>query len=318
MYDTKQQSYEKLVQMLLESGIGDEESTMPDNFEKLVPIFYGRNQELDIALVALYEGRNVLMRGEQNIGKTALIKTLLYRLQQEVNGLGEEMLVIYIRDLCSASVSGFYRSILLAITKQLSGNSAEAKNVADSLGGIWVTQKNKLEGGVDLGFFALKDSYETNSINLSESDLYRQLLYWLNQAEKIYSKVVIAVDDIGSKQVPIRQILENSLELFRQGKKRAFLIMDNGSTNPKDERLQSLGIFSELIELKAMNELELLQVALDYINSEQTISSTEVLPVTEAVLAKNHFLMTFDRIGKEAQEKGLTEEILAGLLADES
>ncbi|PSB56472.1 hypothetical protein [Chamaesiphon polymorphus] len=33
---------------------------------------------------------------------------------------------------------------------------------------------------------------------------------------------------------------------------------------------------------------------------------------------KNDFLMTFDRIGKEAQDKGLTEEILAGLLADES
>lgn len=33
---------------------------------------------------------------------------------------------------------------------------------------------------------------------------------------------------------------------------------------------------------------------------------------------KNSFLMTFDRIGKEAQNKGLTEEILAGLLADES
>lgn len=32
----------------------------------------------------------------------------------------------------------------------------------------------------------------------------------------------------------------------------------------------------------------------------------------------NDFLMTFERIGQEAQEKGLTEEILAGLLADES
>jgi hypothetical protein len=33
---------------------------------------------------------------------------------------------------------------------------------------------------------------------------------------------------------------------------------------------------------------------------------------------KDDFLMIFDRVGKEAQEKGLTEEILAGLLADES
>jgi hypothetical protein len=33
---------------------------------------------------------------------------------------------------------------------------------------------------------------------------------------------------------------------------------------------------------------------------------------------KNDFLITFDRIGKEAKDKGLTEEILVGLLADES
>lgn len=33
---------------------------------------------------------------------------------------------------------------------------------------------------------------------------------------------------------------------------------------------------------------------------------------------KDGFLMIFDQVGKEAQEKGLTEEILAGLLADES
>jgi hypothetical protein len=33
---------------------------------------------------------------------------------------------------------------------------------------------------------------------------------------------------------------------------------------------------------------------------------------------EDDFLTVFDRIGKEAQDKGLTEEILAGLLADES
>ncbi len=33
---------------------------------------------------------------------------------------------------------------------------------------------------------------------------------------------------------------------------------------------------------------------------------------------EDDFLTVFDRIGKEAQAKGLTEEILAGLLADES
>jgi hypothetical protein len=33
---------------------------------------------------------------------------------------------------------------------------------------------------------------------------------------------------------------------------------------------------------------------------------------------QNDFSITFAQIGREAQEKGLTEEILVGLLADES
>jgi MoxR-like ATPase len=70
--------------------------TPPDDFELVAKIFQGRSQELDNALPALYEGRNVLIRGTWGIGKTALIKTLLYRLQQEVSELGEEMLVLYL------------------------------------------------------------------------------------------------------------------------------------------------------------------------------------------------------------------------------
>lgn len=263
------------------------ESTPPDDFEKLAKIFYGRNQELDIALVTLYEGRNVLIRGKWGIGKTALIKTLLYRLQQEVDELGEEMLVIYISDLPSASVSDFYRSVLLAVTKQLSENSDKAKNVADSLGGMLVTHKNKLEGGVNLGFFALKGSREPNSIELSESELYRQLLYWLGQAEEIYGKVVIAVDDMDKKETPIvQQILESSLDLFRQGRKRAFLMTGRGFTDLQDATLQALGIFSESIELAPMSTEELKQIALNYLNSERLTPSTNILPFTEEVLAQ--------------------------------
>ncbi len=109
--------------------------TPPDDFELVAKIFQGRSQELDNALPALYEGRNVLIRGTWGIGKTALIKTLLYRLQQEVAELGEEMLVLYLGGIPKATVADFYRAVLLAITQQMSRQSAEAKKVADSLTG---------------------------------------------------------------------------------------------------------------------------------------------------------------------------------------
>jgi Cdc6-like AAA superfamily ATPase len=261
--------------------------TPPDDFQELAKIFCGRDRELDIVLPTLFEGRNVLIRGKWGIGKTALIKTLLYRLQQEVSELKEEMLVLYISDLPSASISDFYRSVLLAVTKQLAGNSTDAKKISDSLGGMVVTHKNKVEGGVNLGILSVKSTREANSVDLAEGELYHQLLYWLGQAEEIYGKVVIAVDDMDKKETPIvQQILESSLELFRQGKKRAFLMTGRGFTDLQDVTLRALGIFSESIELAAMSDVELRQIALNYLNSGRITSSAEVLPFTEEVLAQ--------------------------------
>jgi hypothetical protein len=57
-------------------------TTPPDEIEQIAAISHGRDHELDMALFTLYDGKNVLIRGTWGIGKTALIKTLLYRLQQ--------------------------------------------------------------------------------------------------------------------------------------------------------------------------------------------------------------------------------------------
>jgi hypothetical protein len=41
-------------------------------------------------------------------------------------------------------------------------------------------------------------------------------------------------------------------------------------------------------------------------------------PISDFSSNQKNILVVFDQIGKEAQEKGLTDDILAGLLADES
>ena len=41
----------------------------PESPDELSRIFYGRQQELDLALPALYEGRNVLVRGLWGLAK---------------------------------------------------------------------------------------------------------------------------------------------------------------------------------------------------------------------------------------------------------
>jgi hypothetical protein len=85
--------------------------TPPDEFAQVAKIFHGRSQELEIALPTLYEGRNVLIRGKWGIGKTALIKTLLHQLQQEVVEMNETMLVLYLGGIPKPTVINYLNSV---------------------------------------------------------------------------------------------------------------------------------------------------------------------------------------------------------------
>ncbi len=266
--------------------------TPPDEFAQVAKIFYGRSQELEIALPTLYEGRNVLIRGKWGIGKTALMKTLLYRLQQEVSELNETMLVLYIGGIPKPTVIDFYRAVLLAVTKSISQQndswqSEDAKKVADSLAGIPIDSiKIKQEGSISFGIFGYKISSEPNSTSGGENDVYQQLLYWLKEAADIYGKVVIAVDDLDKLNTPIvQEVLENSLELFRQGKgKRAFIMTGRGFTDLQEATNFSLGIFSEDINLQRMSNADLRQIVINYLNAVRQTPSDTIAPFTDEVL----------------------------------
>jgi Cdc6-like AAA superfamily ATPase len=281
-------------QTLQQWGLSDNpfDFTPPDEFAQVARIFHGRSQELEIALPTLYEGRNVLIRGKWGIGKTALMKTLLYRLQQEVAELNETMLVLYLGGIPKPTVIDFYRAVLLAVTKSIaqhndSWQSEEAKKVADSLSGIPIDSiKIKQEGGINLGIFGYKISSEPNSPGGGENDVYQQLLYWLKEAADIYGKVTIAVDDLDKLNTPIvQEVLENSLELFRQGKgKRAFIMTGRGFTDLQEATNFSLGIFSEDINLQRMSNADLRQIVINYLNSVRQKPSDRISPFTDEVL----------------------------------
>jgi Cdc6-like AAA superfamily ATPase len=266
--------------------------TPPDEFALVAKIFHGRSQELEIALPTLYEGRNVLIRGKWGIGKTALIKTLLHRLQQEVAELKETMLVLYIGGIPKPTVIDFYRAVLLAVTKSItqhpdSWQSEAAQKIVDSLAGMPIdSSKIKQEGSISFGLFGYKISSEPNSTSGGENDVYQQLLYWLKEAADLYGKVVIAVDDLDKLNTPIvQEVLENSLELFRQGKgKRAFIMTGRGFTDLQEATNFSLGIFSEDINLQRMSNTDLRQIVINYLNSVRQQPSESIAPFTDEVL----------------------------------
>jgi Cdc6-like AAA superfamily ATPase len=261
-------------------------TTPPDEIEQIAAIFHGRDHELDMALFTLYDGKNVLIRGTWGIGKTALIKTLLYRLQQEIAEIKEEMLVLYLSGIPKATTIDFYRAVLLAVTTQMSGQSEEAKKVAENLTGMAVqNSKIKKEGGVSFGVFSYKVTSEPNAADIRENEIYQQLLYWLHEAEEIYGRVVIAIDDLDKKDTPIAQeIIENSLDLFRQGAKRAFVMTGRGFTDLQQATIFSLGVFSEDINLQPMSNDDLRQIVINYLNTKRQEQNDSIAPFTTEVL----------------------------------
>jgi hypothetical protein len=262
-------------------------TTPPEDIEQLAQVFYGREAELENALPALYEGRNVLVRGAWGIGKSALIQTLLARLQEEVASLGESMLVLYLDRVPGESPTDFYRALLLAVADRLaeSTNDEEARAIADNLRGRSSLQsKVKIEGRVTLGFVSFAGSNESPS-STTINDPYALLIPMLEQAQESFDRIVLAVDDLDKKDVVILQeILEGSLQLFRRGRRRAFLMTGRGFTDLQEANLKALGIFSEDFTLDPMSQNALRRIAINYLNLVRQTTSDDTYPFTETVL----------------------------------
>ncbi len=262
--------------------------TPPDDPEKLAQIFYGRDEVLDIAIPTLYEGRNILIRGAWGIGKTALIFNLINQLQQEVAEINEQMLVLYLSSIPGDSSDEFYRALLLGIADSLADKDEEAKDITDTLLGYSIQNpKTTIEGQVKLGILSFGKRQESTSNKVSPTDNidpYPLLIRLLNKAEKIYSRVVIAIDDFDKKEtIVVQSILESSLDLFRMGKNRGFIMTGRGFTELQDSTLKSLGIFSEDIPLKLMSQDDLKQIMINYLNSVRDEQRNDTYPFTEEV-----------------------------------
>lgn len=290
--------------------------TPPDDIKKLAQIFYGREAELNAAIPALYEGRNILIRGAWGIGKTALILRLLDCLQQEVASLNEKMLVLYLNSVLGDSPQDFYRALLLAIADRLaqSNGDLEAKAIADSLRGrTGLQSKVKTEGRVTLGFASFAGSSESPS-SAKIDDPYALLIPMLDKAQESFDRIVLAVDDLDKKDtIVVRDILEGSLDLFRRGEKRAFLMTGRGFTDLQEASLKALGIFSEDFSLNPMSQEALYQVAINYLNLARESTSNQPYPFTETVLNLiTEYAQGIPRQLNAICEKVLREAAMAG------
>jgi len=234
-------------------------TTPPEDPARLAKVYHGRNEAFEIAIPALYRGRNILVRGAWGIGKTSFILTLLNRLQHEVAALDESMLVLYLSQIQGDTPADFYRALLLAVAKSLP-EDPDAQRIANSIQGLSIQPgKTTVETKVNLGVFtfgAKRDlAGEPTEIEL---DPYTYLLPLLEKAQQGYGRVVIAIDDLDKKEATVIQdILEGSLELFRNTQKISFLMTGRGFTELQEASLRTLGIFAEDLSLDPMSEADL-------------------------------------------------------------
>ncbi len=265
-------------------------ATPPDDPELLSQIFYGRDQELDIAIPTLYEGRNILVRGAWGIGKTSLILNLIYQLQQEVAALDQKMLVLYLSSIPGEKTVDFYRALLMAVADSLKDKDSEAQDIANTLLGYSIQRtKTSTEGKVQLWTisFSVKDESPSNPLTPNtNADPYPLLMRLLDKAEQTFDRIVFAIDDFDKKDpIVVQTILEGSLDLFRNSKRRAFIITGRGFTDLQEATLKALGIFSEDINLIPMTQEDLRHIAINYLNSVRMSHRDDCYPFTEEVMS---------------------------------
>jgi len=266
-------------------------ATPPENPAELSRIFYGRQQELEVALPALYEGCNVLVRGLWGVGKTAFILCLLHRLQQEVAALDERMLILYIGRFPGETSEALYRALLLPLSETLADAEPEARCVWDVLSGLQITHSHQLqvEGKVDLQLVSLGGSWERGQEEGWQiQNVYAVLLRLFGVAQEQYRRVIVAIDDLDKKEPrAVQDLLDDATDLLRRGQgKRGFLLTGRFTSALQDASGQMLGLFSEIITLPRMNTDGLYHIAVNYLNTARKRPSGEVVPFTSEVISE--------------------------------
>ena len=286
----------------------------PEDAVALSRIFYGRQRELDLALPALYEGRNVLVRGLWGVGKTAFILYLLHRLQQETAVLGEQMLILYLGRFPGETSEALYKALLLPLSGALAGIEPEAHCVWDVLSGLQVTHSRQIqvEGKVDLQLVSLGGSWEQGKEEGWQlQNVYTVLLRLLDVAQEQYGRVILAVDDLDKKEPrAVQDLLEDATDLLRRGQgKRGFLLTGRFTSALQDVSGRMLGLFSEVITLPRMSTDDLYHIAVNYLNTARERPSGEIMPFSPEVIAQiadyaYHIPRQFNLICEKVMRRG--------------
>lgn len=265
----------------------------PADPAELMRYFVGREEEIEIAVPLLYDGRNILVQGIRSIGKTAFILATLYRLQQDARAQCTHVLPIHITEFRGGEAEAFYRVVLYGLARGMAAQNRRARNVLRALVGEETVRGYKGAMKAGLGFHAFTAAEAEIGVEL-EREASRTLrightLHFLNELlEEVQKKnwrVVIALDDLDKvvDQKAVKEMLHDVLNLLRD-ERCAFILTGRPITIFEDIDFMSLRVVSEIFTLKLLTKEQLCKIAVRQLNTVRKEPRDDAFPISDEVL----------------------------------
>jgi AAA ATPase domain len=267
---------------------------------QLARLFTGRRAELSRAILPLFNGRNILVRGMLGVGKSAFILRLLHELDAQAKAARDRLLPIYIYHFYGGATEDFYRLIVLVLAQILSDKDKEAQAVLDALRGWKISSSRSRGVGAKFGVqvcelakaeisLEAKDEIKREIASFNPFDF---LELFVERACKRFGRLVIAVDDLDKSKPEnlrlVQAMLQGALPLLRNSR-IGFIL--TGITLPLahlatfDLYGAMLGLFDETVQLNVLLTEELREIAMKTLNLVRKIEQASSLPLHEDALA---------------------------------
>jgi hypothetical protein len=266
---------------------------------QLARLFTGRRGDLSRAILPLFNGRNILVRGMLGVGKSAFILRLLHELDAQAKIARDRLRPIYIYHFYGGTTEDFYRLIVLALAQILADKDQQAKELLESFQGWKITSSRSRGIGAKFGVQLMelakaevgletKEETKREVVSFNPFDLLERFVV---QACKRFGRLVIAVDDLDKAKPEnlrlVQEMLQGTLPLLRNDR-IGFIL--TGITLPLahlaafDLYGAMLGLFDETVQLNVLLPDELREIAGKTLNIVRKVEQASPLPFHEEAL----------------------------------
>ena len=297
--------------------------------KQLARLFTSRSGELSRAILPLFNGRNILVRGMLGVGKSAFILRLLHELDAQAKIAKDRLRPIYIYHFYGGTTEDFYRLITLTLAQILSDKDQEALNVLDALQGWKITSSRSRGVGAKFGVQLMEmakaeiglETKEETKREVASFNPYDLLERFVEQAYKRFGRLVIAVDDLDKSKPEnlrlVQAMLQGALPLLRNNR-IGFIL--TGITLPLahlaayDLYGAMLGLFDETVQLNVLLPEELREIARKTLGLVRKVEQASPLPFHEdalvAAAARSHGIpRLFNIICAKLLEQAVLQDI---------